>query len=626
MKQLALWRVAALYLLPCLTLVWAHQNASHTWFFMDDFAWLGLPAEVHSAGDLLPTLFEPRAQGTVRVLSERVFFLVFGSLFGFSAAPFHYWVFLTQCVSLVLANVIAKKLSGGSEWIGFAVAMVWALSPDLSIPLAWLSSYNQILCACLALTAFYFLLRHIESGKSRDWILQFAAYLLGFFALEVIVVYPAIACTYVFFAARPLWRKALWLWAPALAFTAFHFTMVPKTPSPVYKMYFDSSIVTYLARYSFKAIGPSDLARFYGGVRGMMGVPVTWAVILALVTFLVFSARRKQFAPFFGIVWFVAFLAPLLPLKNHFSEYYIAIPSFGFALITGWGLVWALRSNYAVKAAGVALAGLLIWCNVSQARAAEGWYRRLSGEMHRLFEGMQAEVRRTAADTVLIAGVQDEVYISGFMDNPFRLIGIRNVHLVPGWESVIHSVPQDRIPFKLDQETAASLLTNPKTMVLSFDGEKVTDVTSTYRAVQSSQQRVTVLQLSSPVAPARLGPGWNDAENGFRWMPKQASVRLDSPKAEGAHLLVSVYGQPMAIDAAPGGKLEMTARVNGHFLGPQIISAGLVTLDFGRIETSWLTPGQTANEIVLEVSHTISPPGDGRELGVPVIEVALRVP
>ena len=50
-----------------------------TWFVNDDFAWLGLPLEVHHARDLLSVLFAPRAQGTVRFLGERLFFLVFSS-------------------------------------------------------------------------------------------------------------------------------------------------------------------------------------------------------------------------------------------------------------------------------------------------------------------------------------------------------------------------------------------------------------------------------------------------------------------------------------------------------------------------------------------------------------------
>ena len=72
----------AYYGLPMLFCLAMHWVALRTWFFLDDFAWLGLPLQVHSFRDLLHTLFDVQAQGTVRVFSERLFFLIFSWLFG----------------------------------------------------------------------------------------------------------------------------------------------------------------------------------------------------------------------------------------------------------------------------------------------------------------------------------------------------------------------------------------------------------------------------------------------------------------------------------------------------------------------------------------------------------------
>jgi hypothetical protein len=81
----------------CIALYWYALNS---WLFLDDFAWLQLPRGVHSAHDLWIALFEPRAQGTVRVFSERVPFLVFGWLFGVHAWPFRMLALATQVVNL----------------------------------------------------------------------------------------------------------------------------------------------------------------------------------------------------------------------------------------------------------------------------------------------------------------------------------------------------------------------------------------------------------------------------------------------------------------------------------------------------------------------------------------------
>jgi len=58
--------------LLCLALYWRAFNA---WFRADDFAWLGTGIYVQNFHDLLIALFAPQAQGTIRPLSERMFFL-----------------------------------------------------------------------------------------------------------------------------------------------------------------------------------------------------------------------------------------------------------------------------------------------------------------------------------------------------------------------------------------------------------------------------------------------------------------------------------------------------------------------------------------------------------------------
>ncbi len=67
-----------------------------SWFQRDDFAWLGLRDLVHSWSDLGTALFHPYAQGTIRTLSERVYFLTFYSLFGLHALPYRILGFLTH--------------------------------------------------------------------------------------------------------------------------------------------------------------------------------------------------------------------------------------------------------------------------------------------------------------------------------------------------------------------------------------------------------------------------------------------------------------------------------------------------------------------------------------------------
>ena len=150
-------------MLFCLSVHWLDLKM---WFFAEDFAWLGLRLELNTPRDLLHILFRPEAQGTVRTLSERLFFLVFSSIFGLHSPPFRIWAFLTQFVNIFLLIRIAQRLTG-SNTAGPVAAMLWTANAGLALALGWSSAYNEIAFAFFVLLAFYLFLRHIETGEKN---------------------------------------------------------------------------------------------------------------------------------------------------------------------------------------------------------------------------------------------------------------------------------------------------------------------------------------------------------------------------------------------------------------------------------------------------------------------------
>ena len=144
---------------------------------------------MHDLRSLWDALFQPRAQGTIRPWSERVFFMGFYALFGLDALPFRVWVFLTQFANLALLASITRRLTGSGA-AGLLAAVFWLANSSLAQLMAWTSAYNQILCAFFILLAFHFLLRYIETGQRRYQVFQWCAFLLGFGAQELNVVYP----------------------------------------------------------------------------------------------------------------------------------------------------------------------------------------------------------------------------------------------------------------------------------------------------------------------------------------------------------------------------------------------------------------------------------------------------
>ena len=96
---------------------------------------------------------------------------------------------------------IGARLTG-LRWAGFFAAIFWVLNSSGIEPLGWSCVYNQVLCGFFLLLAFHFLLRYVETGARRYNLFQWAAFLLGFGALELNVVYPAIAAAYTLLLRR----------------------------------------------------------------------------------------------------------------------------------------------------------------------------------------------------------------------------------------------------------------------------------------------------------------------------------------------------------------------------------------------------------------------------------------
>src|ERR1700722_9355016 len=150
-------RGAAWYAAAPLAGLLLYWRTPFLWFVNDDFAWLGLPAEARAHG-LSYALFTPFAQGTVRLLSERIFFFAFSNLCGLHALPYHLWVLATWILAVALVQQIGERLTA-SRTAGLLAALVWAANMNAAPAAAWGSAYNQGLCGALLLAAFYSRLR-----------------------------------------------------------------------------------------------------------------------------------------------------------------------------------------------------------------------------------------------------------------------------------------------------------------------------------------------------------------------------------------------------------------------------------------------------------------------------------
>ncbi len=616
-----------LWLLPPLVCLAAFYPAFQVWFLRDDFRWLGLSRLMEESADPLTTMLAPYAQGTIRVLSERVFFVGLTSLFDLNAIPFRIVVFLTQFANLALVNRLGFRITG-SRAAACIAACLWALSPRMAVPMYWTCVYNQILCAFFVLLALECLDRYLTTGKTKWLLAQYAAFLLSFGALELGVVYPALATLWIWIFGRDKWKSTVPLWIAAIAFTAAQLLLVPKSASPAYQLFFDTRLLRNFYRYFVWSMGPSRIGYMIDQSLRFYGFAFAAVLIVALAAF---AYRRRSLLLAFCLLWFAAFLAPVLPLANHVSDYYLAIPTIGICWLIGWMFADFWNRGTVLKVAVFTLAALFAAGSIWEDRETTGYYAEQTGRMKKLIRAVQVAHQAEPQKLILIQGVDNDLFAAGFQDDPFYAAGAALsanqplVFLAPGSEAGLTARADlgGVSRYVISADRAVRALEQNQAVALQVSSSGVREVTASYRAVVQSQRtaiRRTSIDLGDTGSADLLGEGWHAAEKGFRWMGKRATVRLAGPQNAAERLYVDGF---IPAGAVASGPVTLTLRVDGKPVGMTKLQKAdsLLAIDFAL-------PVSTVNQrevtVELEVSRTFQPPGDPRDLGVIISKIAIR--
>src|SRR5262249_51516308 len=109
---------------------------------------------------------------------------------------------------------------------------------------------------------------------------------------------------------------------------------------------------------------------------------------------------------------------------------------------------------------------------------------------------------------------------------------------------------------------------------------------------------------------ARLNDAWYVSEQGVRWMPKRASLKMQTAPGEPQELRVSGYCPRAALRKGP---VQLTVSVNGAALKAVKLEKADTPFDFKFPLQSGL-PKEI--EVAVEVDRTFKLPPDERELGM----------
>ncbi len=609
-QRLAYWGLA-----PAISLALYWQGLL-SWFREDDFAWLGLHLSINEPRDIWWILFSPMAQGTIRPLSERLYFLVLHKLFDFNALPFHAVAFLTQFLAAWLLQAITWRLTG-SRFAAVAAAVFWTANSSLARPISWASGYNQIQCSAFILGAFLCLLRYSESGEKKWLYGQWALFLLGFGSLELNVVYPALAACWAVLFRRDLLSRVAPLFLVSILYTVVHRHFAPAEAPALYKMYFDSDLVRTLGKYFLLVFGSFD--------EGLSDVWSKWALIstgisaVTLAAFLAWQCWRRQWLAVFCLAWFVGVLAPLLPLKFHIISYYLVIPAIGLAIAAGWGcqIAWQAGRTYAM----CAMLGTLSYIAGSgyMGHFVAGYHAEQTKVAKPLFFGVQQAAQLHPGKILLLAGISSEQFWSVMSDSAFRLLpGPPEVYLTPEAGANIDPHPEinDIAPSVMPSAAARRALEAGDALVYQPQAGKLKNVTAFYRTLYP--------QLWPLEAPSRIdvgqkylsdfvGPGWYPIEhNKLRWMSHRGELTMSGPAKTATRIEVTCFR--FGNDPRPGS-LRLKLTVNGHDLGSQEIPAGEAEHHLGY-ELQGRKFEESKTTVMLEVTPVYSSKNDERELGL----------
>jgi hypothetical protein len=341
---------------------------------------------------------------------------------------------------------------------------------------------------------------------------------------------------------------------------------------------------------------------------GWASIGATLLLTGALAGFCYARLRRGDRLPLFLLIWFLALIAPLLPLRDHQSDYYPMLGALGLAVLGGYAVAVAR-----LRIMAVSLAALYFASSVPVAAVSNRYYAERSWRVRDLLAGVAAAVRLHPGKVILLSEVSSDVFWATMPDNAFRLIGSEQVYLAPGSERHIAAYPEIDNPgnYVMPADAAARGINAGDALVYSAAGRRLRNITAFYD-VRSEQRAPKRVDAANPLLNYLFGEGWYRVSGNHRWMAGRAQLRIGGPSASGERLYLSGY-VPAAHTQSDGLTLTVTmAGVRQPSVG---IPPGEEQFSFD-FPIPGAAQGQATIDVLLEVNRTFRPPGETRELGL----------
>jgi hypothetical protein len=236
-------------------------------------------------------------------------------------------------------------------------------------------------------------------------------------------------------------------------------------------------------------------------------------------------------------------------------------------------------------------------------------------------EGVESAHAQHPKQSILLEGVDSELFWNAVLDRPFRLYGLDNIYLTPGSERRIEAHPDlgDVSAYVLPAGVVSSALARDEIVVYDVRGPRLRNITSVYAALPRDTRPPQRVDAASPLTQYLLGPEWYPSDGDHRWMPKRATLRIGAPDAPGRKLYLRGDCPDEQLKSGPLGVLVTVENLS---LPPAQIHPGENAFELAFILPDSVV-GKSEMQVTIEVSRVIRPASDPRDLGLVfgVIEV-----
>jgi hypothetical protein len=380
-----------------------------------------------------------------------------------------------------------------------------------------------------------------------------------------------------------------------------------------YARHWNLEMLPTLGRYFGTVLAGGEIAGQWS-LPAWAWAPPAWTAGIALIALTAYAWRQGQRVAAFGLIWFIATIAPILPLRDHFMTYYLAAPSLGIALALASLL--CRQSRFVTLAATLIVAIQLVFA-YPVTRTISWWHFDRGEKFRVLTEGLQRAHELHPGKVILITGMDTWTFWGGFLDGPHKLLGIQNVFLAPGSEAAIevHTDLGEIGPFVATRMSAARDLLWRRAVVYQIEEGHLRNITTQYvRRMPLSwiNSYPKFVDVGTLAAAEYIGPGWYDVEDAARWMSKRGVVKLAGPDQPGDRLRLAGHVPEICVQNGP---LDVTVTADGIPLGQARITAANLNFEFFMPAPPALV-GKPLTVIEIEVSRTYSEPAGPRKLGL----------